>query len=161
MHAAASMARVRRDLGDRNCVSVRRATGVYGNKPTGLNDAVERAPIHNEIFNQRKCFCAPRLNRDSLPILEMSHVKLAGSRAALAAMRDSVDDERTHTANAFAAIRVERNRLLSALDQSLVHHVEHFQKGHIFEDIRCLVSFEAPGHPGILLPPNFESQIHL
>jgi hypothetical protein len=86
--------------------------------------------------------------------------KLADGRAALSAVRQAVDHHRTGAADAFAAIGIERNRLLAFGDQILVDHVEHFQKGHVGQDIGGLVSDQPAFAFGVLLPPDFQGKIH-
>src|SRR6266571_4900880 len=52
----------------------------------------------------------------------LTEVKLASRRAALSPVRDAVDDQRTHAADALAAIGVKGHRLLAGGDEALVHH---------------------------------------
>ena len=108
-----------------------------------------------------KAFDAPRLDGDGVAVLETPHVKLAGGGAAVAAVRNAVDDQRAHAADAFPAVGIKGNRLLAARDEFLVHHVEHLQEGHVRDDVPGLVGLEPAGGVRVLLPPNFESQVHL
>ena len=64
-------------------------------------------------------------------VIEMAHVKLAGGGAVVAAVRDAVDHQRAHAADAFAAIGVKGDRFLAFGDQPFVHHVEHFEERHV------------------------------
>jgi hypothetical protein len=90
----------------------------------------------------------------------MPHVKLAGSGAFVAAMGNSVNDERTRAADAFAAIGIERNRFPTALDQPFIHHVEHFQERHVRQNVFGFVRFEPARGGPVFLTPDFESQVH-
>ena len=91
---------------------------------------------------------------------EMTHVQLANRRADLTAMSDTVNHHRASSANTFATIRVKRDRLLAFGDETFVNDIEHFQKGHVRNDVARFVSDELPGVVLVLLPPNFESEIH-
>jgi hypothetical protein len=46
----------------------------------------------------------------------MAHVKLANGRTTLATMGHAVDDQTARPADAFAAIRIERDRIFSTRD---------------------------------------------
>ena len=161
MHAAASMARSDGGLGHRKGVAIGSAAGVDGNESAGLDDAIESGAAGGQVFDDRESLGAPGLDRDRLAIFEMAHVKLAGGGAAVSPVRNAVNDQRAHAADAFAAVRIERNRLPALLEEAFVDHVEHFQERHGFDDIRGLVGFEMSGRLPVFLAPNFESQIHL
>ena len=76
-------------------------------------------------------------------------------------MRFAVDGQRTHAANSFAAIGVERDRLLAVIRQSLVDDVEHFEKRHVFVDVIDLVIDETAFCLLILLTPDAKTELHL
>ena len=69
----------------------------------------------------------------------MPHVQLANRRPLEPSVRLSIDHEAAHPANPFAAIVVERNRILALLDQALVQHIQHLQKRHVLVGVRHLV----------------------
>ena len=48
---------------------------------------------------------------------------------------DAVDHAAAGAADAFAAVRVERNRVLALADQLFVDDVEHFQERHVGRDV--------------------------
>src|SRR5262249_8193450 len=98
------------------------------NKATGLNDLVEAASIHNQVFNNWEGPRPPGFNSNRLPIAKMAHMELAGCRSALPSMRNTVDDERTGAANSFATVRIKRDGLLTLSDELFVDHIQHFQK---------------------------------
>jgi hypothetical protein len=66
--------------------------------------SIEGAAVGDQIPQDRERLRAPRFNRDCFPVLEAPHVELAGGCAALASVRDAIDDERAGPANAFAAV---------------------------------------------------------
>ena len=114
MQAAAVHRQVGDVLGDRDRVAVRRAAAVHRDVAAGRDDAVERAAIDDEILDDGERLGAPRLDRDRVAVLEAAHVELADGRAAVGPVGDAVDDEAAHAADAFAAIGVERDRVLAA-----------------------------------------------
>ena len=91
----------------------------------------------------------------------MPQVQLTSGGAPAAAVRNAIDDQRTHAADAFAAVGVKSDRIFAARDQFFIHHVEHFQEGHIGKDIPRLVNFEAAGRVRVFLPPNFQCEVHV
>ncbi len=96
-----------------NRVAVRRAARGNRNESPGGNDSVERAAIHDQIPNNRKCLRAPRLEIEDVPVLEVPHVELADRRAGLRAVRNAVDHETARSADSFAAIVVEGDGLFA------------------------------------------------
>ena len=75
------------------------------------------------------------------------------------AVRHTVDDQRAHTANTFAAVVVESKAFLALLHLFFVHDVQHFEEGHVRGNVVDLDSFELSLGLGILLTPNLQSQI--
>jgi hypothetical protein len=73
----------------------------------------------------------------------------------------AVDDEPARAADPLAAVVVERDRLLALLDQALVDDVEHLEKRHLRADVGRLVRDEAALGLRVLLPPDFERDLHL
>ena len=67
----------------------------------------------------------------SCAVLEMPHAELAHRGGGQRAVRDAVDHESARSANALAAIVLERDRLFAFQDQALVHHVQHLQQRHV------------------------------
>src|SRR4051794_35450008 len=87
-------------------------------------------------------------------------MQLAGSGGALRAVRNAVDHQPAHPADALAAIVIERDWVITPLDQTLVDDIQHFQERHIFADIvRLLLHHPALGC-GILLAPDMKGQVH-
>ena len=60
---------------------------------------------------------SPRLDIDHVAVVEGAHVELAG-RGLLRAVRDAVDHQPAHAADALAAVAVEGDRIL-ALGESV------------------------------------------
>ena len=139
--------------------SFRSGTGVDGNEAASLDDAVESGTVHGAVTDNRECGGAPRFDHDGVAILELAHVKLASGGRMVGAVRHTVDDERAHTTDTFAAVVVESEAFLALLHLFFVHDVEHFQEGHVRRNIVDLDSFELSLGLGILLTPNLQSQI--
>src|SRR5208282_3623216 len=72
-------------------VAVGGAAGGNGNESAGGDDAVERAAVYGEIFDDGEGFGAPRLEVDFVAVLEVAHVKLADGGAREAAVGFAVD----------------------------------------------------------------------
>src|SRR5215211_3820719 len=64
-------------LRDQDAVRVRRAADVDRRIAAGLDDAVQRAAVDDEILDDREGPGAPRLERQRVAVLERSHVELA------------------------------------------------------------------------------------
>ena len=146
-------------LGNRNRGSFRSGTGVHGNEATGSDDAVECGTVHGAVTDNRECGSAPRFDHDGIAILELAHVKLASGGRMVRTVRHTVDDERAHATDTFAAVVVEGEAFLALLHLFFVHDVQHFQEGHVRRNIVDLDSFELSLGLGILLTPNLQSQI--
>ena len=73
----------------------------------------------DEVLDDRKRLGAPRLDGDRVAVLEAAHVELADGGAAVGPVRDAVDDEAAHAADALAAVRVERDRVLALAGSAL------------------------------------------
>jgi hypothetical protein len=83
-------------------------------------------------------------------------MQLAGGGRSLRAVRDAVDHQAAHAADALAAIVIERDRLLTALDQALVHHIQHFEERHFLADIRSFVLDHSAFGLSVLLAPDVQ-----
>ena len=122
-------------------------------KPPAAQDAVEGAAIDDQVADDGKGGGPERLDRDRVAVAEFAHVELAGGGGCFGAVRDAVDHQRAHAADAFAAVVVEGNGLLALGDEVLVENVEHFQERHLGNDVADLVGFEAAlGLAGFLSP---------
>ena len=93
-------------------------------------------------------------------VLEAAHVELADGRAAVRSVRHAVDEEPAGAADALAAVRVERDRILALRDQPFVDDVEHLEEGHVGRDVLGRVVDEPPRAFGPGLPPDFQMDAH-
>ena len=146
-------------LGNRDHGCFRSSTGVHRNEAASLDDAVESGTVHGAVTDNRECGSAPRFDHNGVAILELAHVKLASGSGMVRTVRHTVDDERAHTANTFAAVVVESEAFLALLHLFFVHDVQHFEERHVRRNIVDLDSFELSLGLGILLTPNLQSQI--
>src|SRR4051812_29748266 len=106
--AADAGSRVHRQIRDvlrhGNGVAIRRAPAVDRHVSAGRDYAVERASIDDEILDDGESPGAPGLDVDGVAVLELTHVDLADGRAAVRPVRDPVDDEAAHAADALTAV---------------------------------------------------------
>lgn len=61
---------------------------------------------------------------NGIAIIETAHVDLAGSSSCCRTVRMSVDIKRAHSADSFAAVVVEYNRLFPFADQLFVEDIQ-------------------------------------
>src|SRR5262249_62122062 len=98
---------------------------------------------------------------DRVAVLEAAHVELTNGRAAIRSVRNAVDDQAAHAADAFAAIGVEGDRIFALLDQPFVDDVEHLEKGHVRRDMVGGVIDELPARVWSSLAPDSQVEFHL
>jgi hypothetical protein len=58
-------------------------------------------------------------------------MELAGG-GLLRPVRHAVDHQTAHATDAFTAVTVERNGILTTQSQPLVEHIQHLQERHVF-----------------------------
>src|SRR5437764_13674955 len=126
-------------LRNRNRVCLWRGACALGNKSPSLYDAIQCAAIDYQIFHKRERSHAKRFDRDLRAVAKLSHVKFAHRARMIGSVWFAVDRERASAANTFAAIRIERDRFLSAFDQRLIENVEHFEKRGVRRDVANFV----------------------
>src|SRR5262245_44612189 len=148
-------------LGDRDRVRLGRGACARGNESTGLHDTIQRAAIDHQIFYKRECPYAKRLDCDCCAVAKLSHVKLADRARMVGSMRFAVYRQRASAANAFAAIRIERDWFFATPDQNLIKNVEHFEKRCVRRNVAHFVMDEFSWRLSIFLPPDFEFEIHI
>ena len=130
-------------LGDEDGVGVLSLTCADGGVAAGLDDLVESGAIHHAVLDDGETGRAPGLHGNGVAIVELTHVELAGGGAALGlAVRCTVDVERAHAADTFAAVVVEDERLLAGLDELLVHDVESLEEGGVVGNVLQLMCVE-------------------
>lgn len=78
---------------NRNGIGIRNTAGSYRNISTCLKNLVKCLTVNDKVLNYREAVAAPRLNGDSVAILELTHVKLAGSDLIVRSMSASVNIE--------------------------------------------------------------------
>src|SRR5207302_11197743 len=115
-------------FGNRNRISIGRTAGGYRNVSATGDDAIKCAAVDDEIFNDRKCPGAPRLEVKHVAVLEVAHMELADRCRGLRTVSDSVDHEAARTADSFTAVVIESDWLFALRHQIFVEHVEHLQK---------------------------------
>jgi hypothetical protein len=133
---------------------------VGGGISPGLDDRVEGAPVHHEVLEDGEGPCPPRLDVDRVAVLELAHVELADGGPFLAAVGDAVYDLRADAADPFPAVVIEDDRLVSFLDQVLVHDIEHLEEGVVLRDVSGRIGLEAAGLVLRALPPDDQLECH-
>ncbi len=98
---------------NQNRVAIRSAARRRADIAARSNDAIERAAVHHQILDQRERLGAPRLDKQLLAIFEMPQSQLADRGSGQRPMRHAVDHEAARSADPFAAIVLERDRLLA------------------------------------------------
>src|SRR5712691_3039444 len=152
---------VRVFFADQDGVGVGRRARRRADEAARLDDSVKGAPVDDQILDDRERSGAPGLERQAIAVPEAPHVELADGGGALGSVRDAVDHEATRAADTLAAVVLERDRRLAAVDQLLVDDVEHLEKGHVRADALRLVGDEAAAGVRALLAPYPERQVHL
>ena len=142
-------------------VRFRRRTRPRRDEPARLDDSIERAAIHDQILEERKRFCAERLDHDRRAILESAHVNFARRPRMIGTVRFPVNRERASSADSFATIRIERDRLLAFRDESFVDDVQHFEERRVRRNVRRLIFDKFAFRLRIFLAPDFEAKVHL
>ena len=147
-------------LGNGDAVAVRRAADVHRHVAAGGDDPVQGAAIDNQILQNRERPGSKGLDRDRVAVGEPPHVDLAGRGPAVRTVRNAIDHQPATAADALAAVGVERDRILTGLDQVFVHDVQHFQERHVWMDVVRRVGFEAARRRRAGLPPDSECDCH-
>ena len=122
-----------------NCIRLRRGSRAGGDESTSLHDAIQRASVDHQILDDREGAKAKWLDCDGRAIAKFSHVKLTHRAWVIRPVCFAINGERAGTANAFAAIRVERDRFLAAAQQIFVQDVEHFEERRVRRNIMHFV----------------------
>jgi hypothetical protein len=149
------------DLGDRDEIGVGSRPGVHRDVATGLDDPIERRAVDHQVADEGKSCCPPWLDDDGRPILELAHVELTGGGAQLGPVGLAVDHHAACAADSLPAVVIEGNGFLSLVDQTLVEHIEHLEKGHLVGDTPHLIGLEAAGSVWPGLTPDLERDVHL
>lgn len=151
---------VRLGLWNQNGISILSGANVSGDKTAGLLDAVECLSIDDEVSKHWESTGAERFDINRIAVLELAHVELASGGFA-GTVRDSIDGERAHAADAFAAIVIKRDGFLTFGSEVIVDDIEHLEEGTFAGDIPSLVIDESTLAFAVLLTPDFEMEVHL
>ena len=143
-------------LGDGEVVGIGRTTAVERNVAACLLDFIEGVTVNHEVADNGEGSRTPGFDCDFIAILELTHVELAGGDTLNGAVGVSVDIERTHTADTFAAVIVEHHGLFTLVYELLVEHIEHFEERGAGGDVIEVILDELPGFLGPTLTPNLE-----
>jgi len=114
---------------------------------------IQGSAVHDEVLDHRERARVPRLDVDGRAIGERAHVQLAGGGGGTA-VRDAVDDDATHAADALAAVVVEGHRLLVRVRELLVEKVKHLQERHVLGHAIQVVLDHLAGGVGAGLTPD-------
>ena len=152
--------RVGISLRHENIVRVARATRGRADVSARLDDAIEGAPVRDQVLQHREGRRTPGFDGDLLPVGERAHVHLAGGRTTDRPMRHTVDHHAAAAADALAAVMLECDRLLALFLEVHVHQVDHLEERGIRRDIARLVGLEAARAPGVGLTPHLQREIH-
>ena len=147
------------DFRDRNCVGILCTARVYRDISSGLLYFVECTTVYHQVANNGESGRTPRFYGDYVSVVEFTHVQLASGNAGVGPVGVSVDIERTHTANTFAAIVVEYYRLFAFVNQLLVEQVEHFEERAACRYVFYAIFDELAGLFGTTLTPNLQIYI--
>ena len=79
----------------------------------------------------------------------------------IGAVSFTVDRKRAGPANAFPAIRVERDGFLSGSKQIFIKNIEHLEKRRVRGNVADFVIDKLAAGLAILLPPNFKFEVHI
>ena len=149
-------------LGNRDRVRFRRGAGARGNESTGLHNAIQRAAIDYQIFQERERSYAKRLDCDRRAVVETFSCKA----------RTPPPDDRVRAASPLIVSehvpqipsrQSESNAIGSfpSLDQVLIENVEHFEKRRVRRNVAHFVIDEFAWRLSVFLPPDFEFEIHI
>ena len=120
MHAAESIACSTVSFEIRMALRVLRAADVDRRVAAGLDDPVERAAIDDEILDEREGLARATARAMSVsPSLNRRMCSWHTVVPRIRPVRDAVDQEAAGAADALAAVRVERDRVLALRDQRL------------------------------------------
>ena len=75
-------------------------------------------------------------------------------------VRFAVDGERARSADSFATIGIERDRLFAFQKQALVHDIEHFEQRSLRRNVGRVVTDELAVRLRVRLTPNSQAEVH-
>ena len=148
-------------LGDRKGIGIRCRAGSNGNETSCLDNPVEGAAVDYEVSYDRERSSAEGFNPDGVTVAEMAHVQLAGSSGLFRSVRNPINCERAHAADALTAIVIKMDRASAFCDDLLVYDIEHFQEGGLGGDVLHWVDLNSALGVPVFLSPDFKREIHL
>jgi hypothetical protein len=147
---------IERPLGDvaadGHGIGLGRAARPHRDVAPGPHDAVQSAPVHDQIAHDREDARLHRLEPDRGALAERPQRDLTGGRPRQRPVRAPIHHDAAGPANALAAVAVEGHGRLAERDQPLVEPVERFEQRHLGADVVKLVANEAAGGPRVVLP---------
>jgi len=162
--AADALGGIQRTLGslalDWERIGIGRAPRAHRDVSPGLHDAIERAPIHDEIAHYRKHPRTKWFQDDRGPVAERTQRKQAGRRAGERPVRTPVHDDAARPADPLTTVAVERHGWLALRDQPLVQTIERFEERHLRTEVIELVAHERSRRVRIALTPDAERELH-
>ena len=129
-------------LGDGDGIGIGDTTGVDADIAARSHDLVEGTTVNHKVANDGEAGRTPRLDGDDIAVLETAHVDLACGGTRGRAMGMTIDIERAHAADAFAAVVVEDYGFLAAIDEHLVQDVKHLEERGVARDVFHVVALE-------------------
>lgn len=153
MQVAQSMASSASVLGMRMALASWGACA-YADVAAGCLDLVEGGAVYHAVLDDGEGCGAPGFNGDDVAVVEAAHVELAGGSAGFGlAVGRTVDVERAHTADAFAAVVVEDEGFFAFADEFFVEDVEHLEERGVVGDVVHLTGVEVTRILGAILLP--------
>lgn len=130
-------------LGNKDGIGVLRRTGAYRYITACSLDFIKGGTIYHAVLDNGESGGTPRFDRNHVAVIEAAHIELAGSGTRFGlAVRRTVNIERTHTADAFAAVVVEDERFLAVFNQFLIEDIEHLKERSVIGDVVHLARIE-------------------
>ena len=93
-------------------------------------------------------------------IVDRPEARNAMTGAMYFAVRYAVDQKTASAADSLAAIVLKGYGGLALSLEIFVEQIEHLQERHVRRHTLHLVGGECTGHLGVLLPPDFECEVH-
>ena len=84
----------------------------------------------------------PRLNGDSVSVVELAHVELACGDGTVRSVRVTVDVHGAHTAYTLTAVVVESDRVFVLGNKLLVENIHHLKERGSLEDVFQLIGLK-------------------
>mgnify|MGYP007019863618 CR=1 FL=1 len=136
------------------------ASGAPPDEASRRDDAIERASVDHEVLEDGKGLGTEGLDPDGVTVAKLAEVELTRGDAARGSVRKAVDHHSARAADALAAVVVEGDGFLAALDEFLVQRIEQLEKGHVGLGVPRLVADETSFRGGRGLAPYVKHELH-